>query len=208
HEAAIKSLKRAISLSPQSAYPHTLIAHEYLSTEEYEKAHNHFCKAIAIDQRHHNAIFGLGHLYFQQEKWKVAETQFRKALKLNPRNPVFLSQLGLTMQKLGRFDEALEFFDRASACSPEKVTFLFRKADCLVLMKRDEDAQKILEHLTETSKSELAVHFLLGQIYKRQGHTAKALRMFTMAKDDAIESKSASRIIETIGKVQFVVVLD
>ena len=55
HDTAIKFFKRAIQLDPSFAYAYTLLGHEYVITEEMDKAMACFRNAIRIDSRHYNA---------------------------------------------------------------------------------------------------------------------------------------------------------
>ena len=45
----------AAQVTPQFAYAHTLLGHEYVMTEELEKALSCFRRAVSIDPRHYNA---------------------------------------------------------------------------------------------------------------------------------------------------------
>ena len=51
-------------MTPQFAYGHTLLGHEYVMTEELEKALACFRRAVSIDPRHYNA-------------WSVTQGQWR-----------------------------------------------------------------------------------------------------------------------------------
>ncbi|KAG9096364.1 anaphase-promoting complex subunit cdc27 [Ceratobasidium sp. UAMH 11750] len=55
HEQALTAFKRAVTLDPHYAYAHTLIGHENVSMEEYDKAASSFQSALRVDRRHYNA---------------------------------------------------------------------------------------------------------------------------------------------------------
>ncbi|MCL4129600.1 UNVERIFIED_CONTAM: hypothetical protein GTU68_044571 [Idotea baltica] len=55
HEAAIKFFSRAIQVDPGFAYAYTLLGHEYLATEELDRALSCYRSAVRIDPRHYNA---------------------------------------------------------------------------------------------------------------------------------------------------------
>jgi len=57
HQTAIKCLKRAIQLHPNSAYAHNLIGYEYISEEDMEKGLDSFRTAVRIDPRHANGKY-------------------------------------------------------------------------------------------------------------------------------------------------------
>lgn len=55
HDTAIKFFQRAIQLDPDRAYAHTLMAHEFIANEDFDKAVSGFRHAVRIDERHYNA---------------------------------------------------------------------------------------------------------------------------------------------------------
>lgn len=69
HDAAVKSLERAVQLDPSFAYAHTLLGHEYISNEDFSKALECFRSAVHHDARHYNAWYGLGMIYYRQERF-------------------------------------------------------------------------------------------------------------------------------------------
>lgn len=65
HEHAIKLIKRAIQLDSYFTYAHTLCGHEHFANENLDSALSCFRQAIAIDERHYNAWYGIG-IVFQR----------------------------------------------------------------------------------------------------------------------------------------------
>ena len=55
HDTAIKFFQRAIQVDANFSYAYTLLGHEYLLTEELEKAQSCFRNAIRVDPRRYNA---------------------------------------------------------------------------------------------------------------------------------------------------------
>jgi anaphase-promoting complex subunit 3 len=55
HEQALTAFKRAVTLDPHYAYAYTLIGHENVSMEEFDKAASSFQSALRVDRRHYNA---------------------------------------------------------------------------------------------------------------------------------------------------------
>ena len=51
HETAIKFLQRAVQIDPNFFYAYTLLGHEYLATEELDKAMSCFRNAIRVNNR-------------------------------------------------------------------------------------------------------------------------------------------------------------
>jgi len=53
-------LQQATQVDASFAYGHTLCGHEYVASDDLEKALSCFRSALRIDPRHYNAWFGLG----------------------------------------------------------------------------------------------------------------------------------------------------
>lgn len=82
-------------VDPLYAYAYTLLGHEYVTTEELDKAMDCFRNAMRVDQRHYNAWYGIGMVYYKQEKFTLAEVHFRRALAISPQNSVLLCHIGV-----------------------------------------------------------------------------------------------------------------
>ena len=55
HDTAIKFFQRAVQVDPSFTYAYTLLGHEYVLTEELDRAMSCFRRAIKNDSRHYNA---------------------------------------------------------------------------------------------------------------------------------------------------------
>jgi anaphase-promoting complex subunit 3 len=69
HETALKFFSRAIQLNTNFAYAHTLCGHEYVANEDFDSAKKCYQRALAADERHYNAWWGLGNINLKQEKF-------------------------------------------------------------------------------------------------------------------------------------------
>lgn len=95
HEQALKCFKRATQLDPKLAYAFTLQGHEHVSSENYDKAVVAYRNAVAADQRHYNAWYGLGKVYEKQGKYDLSEKHFKTAHIINPTNSVLVCCIGI-----------------------------------------------------------------------------------------------------------------
>merc|ERR1712232_1214440 len=87
------------------AYGHTLMAHECVAAEDFDKAVQLYQRAIGLDSRHYNAWWGLGNVYCRQEEYKKARQLFQRGTVLNT---------------LGRHDEATEELTKALRLAPRE----------------------------------------------------------------------------------------
>jgi len=136
HETSLKSLKRAIQVDPDFTYAYTLSGHEYISSENWEKANVNFRTAITLDPRHYNAWYGLGQIFYSQEKYSNAEFHFRKALEINPNSSVLYCYIGMVLNEQKKSKEALIMLSRALEIDPKNSLAQFKKASVLFSMEQ------------------------------------------------------------------------
>lgn len=133
---AIRFFLRAIQVDNSYTYAHTLLGHEYVNNEDFDKAIQSFRNAILHDKRHYNAWYGLGKcfsnngfilqllvrqtyvgtIYYRQEKYELSETHFRHATTINPSSSVLACYLAMVLyaQRVDiKSKEAVDVLDRA-----------------------------------------------------------------------------------------------
>eukprot|EP00479_Gromia_sphaerica_P006986 TRINITY_DN2163_c0_g1_i1.p1 TRINITY_DN2163_c0_g1~~TRINITY_DN2163_c0_g1_i1.p1 ORF type:complete len:263 (+),score=32.36 TRINITY_DN2163_c0_g1_i1:162-950(+) len=114
HENSIKFFKRALQIRESNAYACTLLAHEYVKNEDFDKALTGFRNAIRHDPRHYVAWYGLGNIYNRQDNFKLAAYHLLKAYKLNSQSPVLCEQIGMLFRNQGGYSQkALQWLDKA-----------------------------------------------------------------------------------------------
>lgn len=181
HEQALRCFKRATQLDPSFAYGFTLQGHEYIASEEFEKALNSYRCAIAAHSRHYNAWYGLGKVYERMGKWAIAEQHYRTAAKINPTNAVLICCIGVIMEKQKNVEQALAMYTRACALSPSSALSRFKKARCLMVLNRPREALAELKILKDVAPEEANVWFLMGRLYKTLRMKGEAVGAFTRA---------------------------
>jgi anaphase-promoting complex subunit 3 len=181
HEQALKCFKRSTHLDPHFAYGFTLQGHEYIANEEFEKALEAYRAAVAADDKHYNAWYGLGKVYEKMGKWTTAEHHYRTAAKINPTNAVLICCIGLVLERLKDPERALQMYTRACTLAPNNALSRFKKARCLMGLGRPRDALAELLILKDVVPDEANVWFLMGRLYKILREKGNAVRAFTMA---------------------------
>ena len=198
-ETAIKFFERALQIDPTFTYAHTLCGHEMVSNEDLDKATKAFRNALRYDDRHYNALYGLGAIYYRQEKYDMAESHFRSAIKINPNSSVLHCYLGMVLhtqaQQLrdddevtnqlreNKTEEALGVLTEACKIDPHNPQLRFQRVHVLLSMKREQEALNDLEIVRNLAPREPPVYSLLGRIYHRMGRMNEAIRNFNTAVD-------------------------
>lgn len=147
---AIKFFQRALQVDTNFAYAYTLLGHEYVLTEELDKALACYRNAIRVDPRHYNAWYGVGMVYYKQEKFSLAEVHFRRALSINTQSSVLLCHIGVVrilvrirpnhntnisgpqvQHALKKSDSALATLNKAIVTDPKNELCKFHRASIL-----------------------------------------------------------------------------
>ncbi|ELR10852.1 tetratricopeptide repeat domain containing protein [Acanthamoeba castellanii str. Neff] len=208
HQTAIKFFQRATEVDGSFAYGHTLCGHEYVASDDLEKALACFRTAVRIDPRHYNAWFGIGLVFYRQERYELAEYHFRKALAINHTSSILKCYIGM---------EALAALDEAIVMNPTNGLAKYKRACVLFALGQYTRVVTELQALALSAPKETSIHCLLGkarhhapsysltqllatqQAHKRLGDSETALRCFHTALD--MDTKNQTYIKGLVEKV-------
>ena len=226
-DQALKCFHRATQLDPKFPYAFTLQGHEYVATEEFDKAAVSYRSAISAGHRHYNAWYGLGKVNAKLGRYEAAVHEFKIAAGINRNNAVLVCAIGsvsslLTrrlaapssspfaitdncdvqaLQKLKHYHEALQAYSKACELDPRSGMAHFRRAQLLVHTGRVDDALRALILLRDMTPDEANVHYLLGKVYKAVGEKSLAIKHFTTALHlDPKVSLSSSSLPRRLGR--------
>ncbi|EPB73864.1 tetratricopeptide repeat protein [Ancylostoma ceylanicum] len=181
HAKAVDCMERAIQLDPYFAYAYTLLGHELIFQEEYDRAANAFRRALEISPKDYRAWHGLGLVHLRKEQMGLAQVNISKAVTINPTNRAMLCQLAQIEQALNRPERAMRLTDRALALDPDDVACRYNRARLLFDTKRNEECVKELNELKEVSPDEAYIYHLLGKVHRRLGNNHLALLNYSWA---------------------------
>jgi Flp pilus assembly protein TadD len=115
--SALDPLQKYIAERPDEPYPHFQLGYAYAGLKRQEDAKAEFSRAIALDAKMAPAHLNLGLLLMETDPGAAAEA-FRRAAELQPTEsrPRFLA--GYSLERAGKFSEAIEQYRSALALSP------------------------------------------------------------------------------------------
>ncbi|MES2740733.1 MAG: tetratricopeptide repeat protein [Pseudomonadota bacterium] len=125
HEVNALALRRAIELHQQGAL---------------QQAAALYLDILAIEPDHFDALHLLGVYALQADDAAAGFDLIARAIEIDPRQALAHVNLGVTLQKLGRRDDAITSYQRALALEPEHLTALNNCANTLLDMQRYDDA--------------------------------------------------------------------
>jgi len=145
HEAAIKSLKRAIIIGDDNktmvADIYSQIGESYNSLKKFEKSDENFDKALEMDPD--NTIVLNNYSYYlslRRENLVKAEEMSRKSIDLVPNNSNFLDTYGWILYEMGKYDDAEKYLKQSLDINDKSATVLEHYADTLLKLGRAADA--------------------------------------------------------------------
>ena len=120
-EAAIASHHIAISLEPDKAENHFLLALAYNNNRQFELAIQHYRIALSYDQQYGLAWNNLGASLESMGDKSQAKAAYATAIRLNPNHAEAQNNLGAMYSEEGRVDEARTHFEAAIAARSDFV---------------------------------------------------------------------------------------
>jgi protein O-GlcNAc transferase len=116
--AALEPLQKYIAQRPEDPFPHFQLGYSYAGLKRPEDAKIEFSRAIALDPKMAAAHLNLGLVLMDSDPGAAAEA-FRHAAELQPMEsrPRFLA--GFSLERAGKFAEAIEQYHAALALSPK-----------------------------------------------------------------------------------------
>jgi tetratricopeptide (TPR) repeat protein len=103
---AIQELKGAVEIFPEYFAALERLGNEYMKLQKYEEARDTFTRALTVNSRSFQSLYGLAYANSALGKFDEAVEASNKALIENKSSVQTLFLLGVTQRKVKKFDEA------------------------------------------------------------------------------------------------------
>jgi tetratricopeptide (TPR) repeat protein len=117
---------------------------------------------------------GAGIVHFLGRRPEEAEEAYRWSLSKNPGSEVARLLLGQTLERQGKWDQAIRTYDALAERDPTYENAYYHRACCLVRLGRDEEAIKDCRRAIGAYRKHAAAHVVMGEILLRQGRLDEA----------------------------------
>lgn len=114
-EQAIEILKEVVSICPLHADAYRMIAQSYMMLGDLENAVDNNIEALRIDAGNLWALVLMGNILTRKGEPEAAMTYYKKVLKYHPDDFMALNNVGGTLLELGKYDEAIDSFEKCLA---------------------------------------------------------------------------------------------
>lgn len=145
-----------------------------------KKAEEYYRRALQLDSRHYESLFGLARLLDRQGRLKEATEYYRRAAQVRPNSPGVFNDLGICFARRQMPAESLGALRQAIALSPSSPLYRHNIATVLVQMGESDAALEQLRAVHD----EATAHYNLGYLLQKKGdrqtataHFAQALRV-------------------------------
>ena len=194
------NLLKIISMDPKNIAAQNNIGIVETDLENFSEAKIAFQTALSLEPDYADAHFNLGNVYWIEMNYQVAAECYQKALELENGNQAALYHLALCMQKLKKYEKALELIDNLVAnCSKnfeEKAQFLNARANIYRDLGSINDALSDIEIALSISPKDSKLLGNKALTLLHGGHFEDAIATYKLAvlanpEDEAIQSHLA-----------------
>ena len=143
-------------------------------------------KALALNDRHEDALYYLGNMHLEQGHFAEARATWERLARLNPNSARAHAQLGdlflcRSQDTLFDLDAAEAAFTRALAINSEETGPLLRLGQTALVRGDREKAQYYFNAVIGSNYKSIEAHVLKGYLAWKQGHAAQAATLLGQA---------------------------
>ncbi|MDR2126105.1 MAG: hypothetical protein LBP63_04685 [Prevotellaceae bacterium] len=180
YKSAEKLFDKAIKLSEDKEYAieiicdFLMITHQIRLAKKYLELAQEIIPNINIE-----LMYWLAKCYeFESEFLKAAEI-YEKMTVIDPFDENVWDDLGDAYMLLSKYENAVKAFDfRLAASAANATETLINKAECLSLLKKNNEAIKIYSKILDTEKENTDAMFGIAKCYEREGIDNVAERIY------------------------------
>jgi len=186
-DEAIEYLNKGITIRPDPIYYENLgYAHEKNGNEK--EALKAYTKALELGNENKQIYENrLGVFYKNQGDYTKALKHYSNAIKIKPL-PVYYQNKALTLETIGKFEEAIQCYEQAIKLESGDSTYYYRLAFLLIKSKKYSEAVNYLKNAIDIKQEPLYLESL-GYAYEYQGLGEEALKQYTKALDISTSDK-------------------
>jgi tetratricopeptide (TPR) repeat protein len=160
-------------------------------------------KLVEIRRGSASAHQGLGFLYEQSDRAEDALREYEESARLDPSKPAPTCNAGKLLAKLGRFELALEMYERTIAADAGHIDAYFDRAVMLSVLGRHADANAALEGIRSMFAKDPKFLAEVGQSLTNLGRLAEAESQYELSLElDPAFARSHSMLAILLAKRQ------
>jgi predicted Zn-dependent protease len=120
-------------------------------------------------------------ILLEQGNAKLADASLVAGGQLDPADPVIPYYRGIALERLGRHEDAIAAYERASALDPGSAAYRLAVAETMVELDRLDEVQALLTDAMEQTGSNPAFPHMIGHVALLQGRPEEAIQYLAEA---------------------------
>jgi Flp pilus assembly protein TadD len=165
-----------------------------------QEAAEGYRSALALNDKHEDALYYLGNLCVELGDYKTAEDAWRRLTRINPHSARAHLQLGdlylnFKQKEFFNLDNAEEEFQNALKINQEETGPLLRLGHIALIRGDLPKAQHYFDAVIATNFKSVEAHFLNGYIAWKTGNAAQAKKMFSAAVQHSAAEKPVQGVL-------------
>jgi len=190
-ESAVAQLQRAVAQAPRMVAAHIYLGNALFTIRRYPEALDSYERALAIEGRSFDALYGCGCVYQATGRAADAEGFYRRALSLRPGHPAVQVNLGTALQQQGKIDQAVASFRKAVTVAPRLAEAYVALGHALLIKREYGQALESFTQATKLGLTSADLHLGMGEVLHAKGDIEAALDHYQRACDLAPRSQNA-----------------
>jgi superkiller protein 3 len=180
HSGAAEAFRLACKIRPESAGARNPLTIQLIHLKQYSEALPVCSEAIRLepDEAEHYRSLGLCLRYLGRHQEAIAA--FDEVLARNPLHGAAMVNKAESLTALERWEEALEWWERADAAMPRESTTveLMNRGSCLAELGRLREARQWFEAAVQREPGLAATHYNLGYTLSKMGLHQSAIKCY------------------------------
>ena len=156
-------------------------AFQHHSKGQWQQAESLYRTILKSDPRQPQTLHLLGLLCFQSDKRKAAAKLLSQAVAIKPDNAEAQFHLAVTLQALGRLEDAVAPYRHAIALEPENAEAHNNLGSVQEDLGRSKEAVDSYRHAIAINPSYAGAQMNLGAIYRKHGRPEEAAKLYREA---------------------------
>jgi tetratricopeptide (TPR) repeat protein len=153
----------------------------YLDMDYLDKAYLDYCTVIDLDAKNQEALQFRAYIYMRRRQYQEAKNDYQSLLEVIPDDKTARIGMAMVNQKMLRYRDSLEEFNRLIVDYPKDASLLKARAELEVDMSSLEMALLDLESAAKLTPGDADIYVMCGEIYLAQGRKREAYRAFEKA---------------------------
>jgi tetratricopeptide (TPR) repeat protein len=186
-EKAIKYYKQSLAIKPDSERTYAAVGEIYYYQKNYDESIAAYIKAAELNKYEANYYANIGYSFFIKGDMTKTQEYYTKALEADSDRPVILRYIGEFNNGLGKFDEAVDYYNRYLQKVPED-TFALRALSEIYSQPEAKfakrDLKKSLQYVNtalEIDREDYFSYIEQANVYKEMSDYDNAIRSSTNA---------------------------